>query len=373
MTSHLLVDSESALADFLRALDASRDEDVPLDTEADSFHHYFEKVCLLQLAVSGRAALVDPLALSRETVAPLVARLQERTLLLHGADFDLRLLYRAFGFRARRIFDSMIAAQLLGEKEVGLSALLQARVGVTLDKAHQRADWSERPIPPERVAYAAADVLHLPALVASLKRDLEAAGRLAWHEEECRRLTALPLDATPDDPENDWRIKGTNALSSRERAYARTLWEVREARAKELDRPPFRVLTNDRLLAAAKAAAAGENDLAKLFPGPRPLPTPFARSVREAIERARAVPPEAWPLPKRGERMDADPALERVVDRLKKKRDEKAQALKLDPGVLASRGVLSTLARALLVDPRLAGPALAEATGVSRWRVEQLL
>ena len=288
------VDVEAALDALITSLDATPQEDVSLDTEADSFHHYFEKVCLLQLAAGGDIFLVDPLA--GVPVAPLLDHLAGRRLLMHGADYDLRLLYRDYGFRAAALFDTMIAAQLLGEREIGLMALLATRLGVVLDKAHQRADWSVRPLPLGMVTYAAADVVHLPALVASLAADLETKGRLAWHEEECARLAAAPFPRErTSDAENGWRLKGTNALSGRERAFVRALWEVREARARALDVPPFRVMTNERLLHAAKLAAAGEADLVRLFPGSRSLPGALATEVRRALARrphgGRARPP----------------------------------------------------------------------------------
>ena len=203
-------------------------------------------------------------------------------------------------------------------------------------------------------AYAAADVVHLPALAASLRADLEAKGRLLWHAEECVRLAqaAFPGERAADT-ENDWRIKGSNAVSDKERAFVRALWEVREARARALDRPPFRVLTNERLLAAAALAAKGERDLARLFPGPRPLPAPFAQALRSALEAAAALEPSDWPKPRRGERAETDPALEREVDALKKMRDAKAVALALDPGVLGSRAALTAAARVKRTHGRL--------------------
>ena len=218
-------------------------------------------------------------------------------------------------------------------------------------------------------AYAAADVVHLPALVGSLRADLEAKGRLAWHAEECERLaqTAFPAERPADD-ENDWRIKGSNGVSDKERAFVRALWEVREARARALDRPPFRILTNERLLAAAALAARGERDLSKLFPGPRPLPSPFAHALKAAFEAAAALEPADWPKPRRGERTEADPALEREVDALKKIRDAKAAALGLDPGVLASRASLTAAARVKRAHGRLSAELLAADAGLSRWR-----
>jgi ribonuclease D len=366
------VDDEASLAALVSRLDALPLAAVSLDTEADSFHHYFEKVCLVQLETAGGIFLVDPLA--PVPLAPLLVRLEGRRLLMHGADYDLRLLYRSYGFRAGTVFDTMIAAQLVGEREIGLKALLAKRLGIPLDKAHQRADWSERPLPPGMAAYAAADVAHLPALAASLAEELAAKGRLGWHEEECARLAAAPFPREREtDPENDWRIKGTNGLTARERAFVRGLWEVREARARELDRPPFRVMTNERLLAAGRRAAAGEGDLLKLFPGPKALPGELAAEIRRALDAVRRMPPSAWPPPRHREAVETDSALERAVEALKKERDRTAKALGLDPGVVASRAVLAAAARALL-SGRPSGPGpLAAAAGISRWRAGLLV
>lgn len=365
-----LADRPESVTSLVAALDSRPGAEVALDTEADSLHHYFEKACLLQLAFDGRAWLVDPLAPAVD-LAPLLSRLSDRPLLLHGADYDLRLLKRGFGFSAARVFDTMIAAQLLGEPQIGLAALAAKRLGVVLDKSSQRADWSERPIPDHRAAYAAADVLHLAALAASLRADLEAAGRLAWHAEECERLLLSPMEPAPPDPENDWRVKGTNALSDRERAFLRELWSAREARAREIDRPPFRVATNERLVEAARLAAAGERDPARLIPSARGLPPAFARAVESAVARAEALAPADWPRRKSGSVRDADPALEAEVRRLKDRRDALARRHALDPGVLAPRALLVVAARLKLETGSVTAEALV-AAGASRWRAALL-
>ncbi len=367
-TPRLIADAES-LGRLVEDLAAHPDDDVALDTEADSFHHYFEKVCLLQLARAGTAWLVDPLA--GLDLAPLFALLSRRRLLLHGADYDLRLLSRGYGFHPREIFDTMLAAQLLGQKEIGLAALLSGRLGVTLDKSSQRADWSRRPLTTILVTYAAADVLHLHALVALLEADLSAKGRLEWHAEECARLLAQDLAPAPEDPETDWRIKGSNALSAKERAFLRELWSAREERARALDLPPFRVLHNETLLSLSRKAASGEQDLSALFP--RPVPSGFAGRLREALEAARALPPTAWPPARRGEVVRTEPELEKAVYGLKARRDAVAARLGLDPGVLASRAALVDVARAELAARAPLAPAdLVAATGISRWKAELL-
>ena len=367
-TPFLVADAD-ALGRLVDDLAAHPGDAVALDTEADSFHHYFEKVCLLQLARDGEAWLVDPLA--GLDLAPLFALLAGRRLLLHGADYDLRLLSRGHGFRPREIFDTMVAAQLLGLREIGLAALLSQRLGVTLDKSSQRADWSRRPLAPALVAYAASDVLHLHALVTSLEADLAASGRAAWHAEECARLLAQDLSPAPEDPETDWRIKGTNGLAPKERAFLRELWRAREERARALDLPPFRVLHNEALVALARRAAAGERDLAALFP--RPVPAAFAARLREALRAAESLPPSAWPAARRGEPVRPEPALEKAVNALKARRDATAQRLGIDPGVLASRATLVDVARAELAARRPLSPAdLVAATGISRWKAELL-
>ncbi len=368
LTPLLVADAET-LGRLAGDLAAHPDDDVALDTEADSFHHYFEKVCLLQLARAGTAWLVDPLA--GLDLAPLFELLSGRRLLLHGADYDLRLLSRGYGFHPREIFDTMLAAQLLGQKEIGLAALLHGRLGVTLDKSSQRADWSRRPLTAQLVTYAAADVLHLHELVALLETDLSTRARLEWHAEECARLLSQDLSPAPEDPETDWRIKGSNALSARERAFLRELWSAREERARTLDLPPFRVLHNETLLSLARKAAAGEQDLGSLFP--RPVPAGFAGRLKEALEVARALPATSWPAARRGEAVRPEPELEKAVYGLKGHRDSVAARLGLDPGVLASRAALVDIARAeLAARARLAPAELAAATGISRWKAELL-
>jgi len=197
-------------------------------------------------------------------------------------------------------------------------------------------------------------VLHLADLAEMLKGALAAMGREAWHQEECARLVTSQFVARESDPENDWRLKVSNALTSRERTFLRALWEAREERAREIDRPPFSVLTNDRLLSAAKAAASGETDIGKIMPSGRPLPSSLVAMLRKALESARRVEAADWPAARRGERVEPDPTLERAVDSLKVRRDARAKALGLDPGVVASRSVL---AAASMSSIRLARPA----------------
>ena len=166
-----------ALADAVAAL--STEPLVAADTEAASFHRYRDRILLIQLACPSRTEIIDPLALT--DLSPVGALLANSTVekIFHDADYDLRALDRDYAFRARRLFDTRIAAQLAGEPAVGLAALLEKYVGVKLAKEHQKADWSRRPLPAAMLAYAAADTEHLPALREALRARLAALGRLA--------------------------------------------------------------------------------------------------------------------------------------------------------------------------------------------------
>lgn len=368
-----LVETLDKLAGVVAALSAPLSEPVALDTEADSLHHYSEKTCLLQLGFSGRIFIVDPLAPGMD-LKPFLSALSSRRLILHGADYDLRLLHKGYGFTASSIFDTMIAAQLLGEAEFGLAALLSKRLGIRVDKSFQRADWSERPLPEELRTYAAADVVSLHRLMDSLLEDLGRKGRLEWHEEDCARVVVAAKNHRERDPASDWRVKGTNALSNRERAFARALWRVRDERARELDRPPFRIFTNERLLEAAKAAAKGERDPEVLLQSRRGYPAPLLASVKAAVISASSLPSTEWPGPKREtEPGDSDPALKKEMERLKGFRERLAKSLAIDPGVLASKPFLTALAKVKLRTGSRDADALAREAGVSLWRTRLLM
>ena len=196
-----------------------------LDTEADSFHHYHEKVCLVQLTADRGDVLVDPLA--GIDLEPLRAPLEDAGTrkILHGADYDVRILHRDFRFSPRGIFDTMIAARLTGATAFGLAALLEAHLDVRLDKAHQRADWSIRPLPVAMADYAAADTRYLHALAAILEARLAELGRLDWAREEFERIEVVRWKNGEEPSPDAWRkTKGATSLDRRALAVLQELW-----------------------------------------------------------------------------------------------------------------------------------------------------
>ncbi len=347
---YTMITTPAGLADLMAALQSPAVVGLPLaiDTEADSMHHYREKVCLLQLTVDGRNWIIDPLA--DLDLEPLIRLLEERDLLLHGADYDLRLLGRAWRFRPRRVFDTMLAAQLLGWEQFGLAALVRELCAVELPKDFQRADWSRRPLPETLLDYAAADTHYLPRVAAELRRRLEKKGRLPWHAETCARLLEATARVRPDEGEpapDAWRIKGGKHFTGRAAAVLRELWLWRERTARRLDLPPFKIAGADLLLEQARwAAAHPEGGYERTPKRPAWLRGARERSFEAALRRAWELPPDEFPDPPRartGERMS--PAEELLLRRAAARRDEVAARLEISPGVLAPRESLKALVR----------------------------
>ncbi len=179
------MDTAEALALLIEALKGTAR--VGMDTEADSLHHYFEKVCLIQLSFMGANYVIDPLA--GFPLAEFFEVLSQKELILQGADYDLRMLKKTFGFRPKApVFDTMLAAQVLGYEKIGLSALVERFCGVLLPKTGQKSDWSRRPLPEGWLNYASDDTKYLEALAGALSENLQKLNRAGWHRECCDRV-----------------------------------------------------------------------------------------------------------------------------------------------------------------------------------------
>jgi ribonuclease D len=233
-----------------------REPAIALDTESNSFHVYRERVCLLQLSVPGRDFIVDPLAVDVRPLGPLLA--DGREVVLHGADYDIRCLKREWGWQLPHLFDTMAAARRLGRTGLGLSALVSARFGVALSKAHQRSDWGRRPLSADQLAYAALDTHFLLAIAAELREELRSRGLDEAAREEFRRIAAAEPRERIFDEEGWRRLKGARELDAPGRAVLRALWIAREARAREADRPPFKVLAEATMVEIARRRPRGE-------------------------------------------------------------------------------------------------------------------
>jgi ribonuclease D len=357
-----------ALAEAIAALE--REPLVAADTEAASFHRYRDRIFLIQLSSPSRTEIVDPLALTDLTPVGRLLAAPGVEKIFHDADYDLRTLDRDYGFRARSLFDTRIAAQLAGEPAVGLAALLEKYAGVKLAKEHQKADWSRRPLPPAMLAYAAADTEHLPALRERLRARLTELGRLAWAEEEFARLEDLRWTGAADGADSYLKIKGAKVLQPRQLAALRELYRWRETLGAEQDRATFRIIGNDALLAVARALPRAPADLAGITALPASLAGRYAPALLAAVRSAESLPDTDLPHVERPARQPRDPAVEARVERLKAARNRMAIELALDPGVLCGRSTLEAVARTQPLPNDRAG--LARVGELRRWQVDVL-
>jgi len=332
-----VIDTDQKLAAFLPALKAARW--VAVDTEADSLHAYPEKVCLIQISTAQGDELIDPLA--KIGLEPLLDALSGHDLIMHGADYDLRLLLKHHRFVPSGIFDTMLAARLLGLRQFSLSHLVETYLAVKLERGAQKANWALRPLTERMERYARNDTHYLKALEEKLKPELAAKGRLAWHEESCDRLIAECSRERPADLDSVWRIKGSHLLGRPALAMLRELWQWREAEAVHANKPPYFVMSHESLVAIASAAATAR----PLEPFlPRHLSERRRSALTQAIKRALGLSPDAHPAILRNiSRRPGEPERRRFIE-LQKRRDASATDLGIDPTLIASRAVLSDLA-----------------------------
>jgi len=340
---------------------------VAVDTEADSLHNYFEKVCLIQLSIDGDHYLVDPLA--GLELSEFLTALAVKPLIFHAGDYDLRILRASTGYRPRgEIFDTMIAAQLLGIEQVGLAALIERCFSITIGKEGQKSDWSQRPLSEKQLQYAVNDTRYLESLADRLADELSAKGRLDWHRESCRAMVQASGRDNQRDPEEAWRLKGAGRLSRRQLAYLREIWHWRDGHARRANRPAFKILGNQQIFELVQWVESHPNEPLESGPKlPRNIHGVLLTTLVDAIARAVAMTPADWPELKKHERgvvTSADSVLR--ANALRCACAEIAKALEISPSVLAPRAALEAIARS---QPRGIDEII-QRGGLLRWQAE---
>lgn len=329
-----VIATDAALTKALSGLESHHR--LAIDTEADSLHCYREKLCLLQISTPRHDFVVDPLA--GLDLSPLKNALSRTELVVHGADYDLRLLRRAFDFVASRIFDTVIAARLLGIREFSLAALLKQHFGVELVKGSQKANWAQRPLPRRMIEYAINDTHYLLPLGQLLEAELIQRDRFEWFRQSCDRAIEQAAVDRERDADEVWRIAGAGALSPRQAAVLRELWRWREREAEVADRPPFHILQNEQLLRSAEEFAEGR------VPDYRHFSTRRRENFRRAGQAGLELPEAELPVMRRRSGPRPTAAMVRRVEELKQRRDKAASELKLEPSIVAPKMVLEAIA-----------------------------
>jgi ribonuclease D len=322
---------------------------------------------LHQLSTRDAHAVIDPLPIASPGILGEILADPGIEIVFHDADYDLRLLRQDYDWAIRNVFDTRIAAQLLGIKAFGLAALLERSFGLKLDKKHQRADWSMRPLTADMLDYASQDTMHLLGLRDVLHDELEKKGRLAWAREEFARLESIRW-ADEEEGSGFLKVKGARDLTRRELAIFRELVQWRDATALRLDRATFRVVGNEVLFDLVRMLPADRDTLGRIKGMPRGILEREGEAMLAAMARGQAVSEDQLPKFPKSARWDRDPEFDHKVGALKAVRDASAARLELDPGVLFSRERMEAVARLI---PREVG-ALEAIPEFRKWQVAEL-
>jgi ribonuclease D len=335
-----LIESHADLAAFARA--AEKAGIIAVDLEADSMFHYRERVCLVQMAAADLVVVIDPLKVP--DLSELKPLFQDPGLLkvFHGADYDVRSLYRDFGITIENLFDTQLASMYLGYTETSLEAVVAQRFGVVLDKKFQKKDWSRRPLPPEMVAYAASDARYLIPLAEELIDELQAKSRLSWVREGSRLLSQVRHQ------ENHQalflRFRGAGRLTPLQLAALEELLQLRDTIARQKDRPLFKIMSNAALLKIATVLPTSIKDLAACRTlSPRQIDM-YGPYLVAAVERALTMPLSEMPRYPRQRTPRLSPRIPRRVKVLREWRDQLAAELGLDSSLLLNKSLIREIA-----------------------------
>ncbi|HXV99351.1 MAG TPA: HRDC domain-containing protein, partial [Anaerolineae bacterium] len=332
------IDSRLKLDQLIR--DLSVETLVAVDTESDSLYSYFEKVCLIQFSTARVDYLVDPLNVDVSALAPLFASPAIQKI-FHAAEYDLLSLKRDYNFTFTNLFDTMLAARILGWPRYGLGPILEEYFGVKLDKRFQRHDWSQRPLSQQALDYARLDTHFLLALREIQLDQLKRQNRLQEALEAFERQTQVQPTPKVFDPNDFWRIKGSKDLEPQQQAILRELFMMRDKIARKIDRPPFKVMNDSTLTQLAKEQPSSEKALRETKGlGPRLL-RHNSQHILRAIQEGQMAPPPQHPA--NHHRPDEDTLIR--YEALRQWRNTLAAERGVEPDVIISNSILMDIAR----------------------------
>lgn len=331
------VDNKAQLSSLLAGL--RHQALIAVDTESNSLHAYHEQVCLIQFSTPAQDYLLDPLAgLDLSPLGEIFAN-PEIEMVFHAAEYDVICLRRDFGFTFHNIFDTMQAARILGREKVGLGDLLEVEFGIRLDKHNQKADWAERPLDQSMQSYACLDTHYLIRLREKMKSALEQVQLLPLAQEDFRRV--CHATATENHKPLYMQVSGYQDLNPRQLAVLEALSAYRDQRARNANRPHFKILGNAALLAIARACPRSLLNLQKTAAlNPRQMER-HAVGLLQAVEKGLRAPPINLPHRKR-----PDQCFLTRLDRLKAWRKQAAEKMSVLSDVVLPRDILEAVASA---------------------------
>jgi ribonuclease D len=340
--NYKIIDTFDSLKNLARTID--KEKTIGVDLEADSMYHFKEKVCLIQMTAPDINAVIDPLMV--KDLSPLKPIFKRRGVrkIFHGADYDVRSLYRDFDITINNLFDTELASRFLGYSETGLEAVLKNKFDVALDKKFQRKDWSRRPLPQEMISYAAQDARYLLPLAQILTSELEELGRLKWVQEECEYLSKVRANTNNTDPLYLY-FKGAGKLIPRNLAVLESLLQYRRRVARKKDRPLFRIFGNRSLLELASKKPPDLKQLEKTRALSSKQISMYGHEIIAAIQDAMQIEQENLPEYPRRKSSRVPQVVAGRVKVLRTWRDKQVARLALDPALICTKALMNTIAQ----------------------------
>ena len=349
--------------DLVRAYEILEKEKVMgVDLESDSMFHYREKVCLVQISVPDLNILIDTLSIRDLTpLLPIFSHPGIRKV-FHGADYDIRSLLRDFTMEVNSLFDTQIAAKLLGMTQTGLSSILESRLGVCLEKKFQKSDWSRRPISREMLQYAVQDTCYLIPLSRMLEMELREKGRFSWFEEECELQSRVRFSSPRQEPLYS-RFKGASKLAPRDLAIIDEILKWREELAMRRDIPPFKIISNQQILEVAGKKPADIEGLDVL--SKNQIGT-IGKSILKSIQSAMDMPEDSLPVFPREKRQKHSGLVLKKINALKEWRQGYGEKSGLEPSIICPNALIQAIA---VMNP-CSTQSLKELSEIRKWQIE---
>lgn len=371
LATPILVASQIELAKMMQELAKKRL--IALDTESDSLYSYYSKVCLVQISAYADTTqceivdyLVDPLALDDLSPLAQLLSLPDYELIIHAAENDLLLLRREFDITVKRIFDTQLAARILGRKKVGLAAILDEEFGIVSNKRMQRTDWGKRPLTPEQIIYAQKDTHFLLSLRETLKAELKDAGRWQEAQESFRQLVEIDFASKETPARTMWQMKETRSVAREDLGLLEALWEWREMEAQRRDTPPFKVMRNQALLEMTLERPSTIDGLLATQSVGKTNVRRYGKQLLKVIEEGQRRPAPDLPDPVPRTDYSPDKKIQSLYDSLRKWRTQTANARGVAPEIVMANGTLMEIAKQR---PRSIS-ALLDLDDIGPWRAE---
>ncbi|MDZ7695861.1 MAG: HRDC domain-containing protein [Deltaproteobacteria bacterium] len=361
---YLWVEQTKDLPQVIEALE--NETVIGVDLECDSMFHYHERVCLIQIATRRQNFVVDPIRV--EDISPLAPIFSnpDTEKVFHGADYDMRSLYRDFRIEVHSLFDTQIAARFLGVKETGLGNLLAERFSVIADKKYQKKDWSQRPLPEAMIQYAVQDIHYLLPLSDMLKQELEEKGLMSCVVEENELLSRVRPESGDNRP-FFLHFKGAARLDPRSLAVLEALLRFRDQEARRRDCPHFKVLGNKPILEMVQLKPVTKAQLHTIDGLSPKLIRHIGPRVIQSIKDGLGLPKAALPVYPRGPRQRPSAKVAARVKTLKAWRDHMGERLDVDPALICTNAQIQAIAGR---NPQTPGE-LASTEGIKKWQIER--